>query len=327
MIETALKMGIAPRAEISHPDECDRYLDMGVKHFCIGTDVSILFNWFRDCGKAMNQLLKRDPPSSGPERQIRLQVVRHRPAEPYRHAKSCRQAEHRLVTRRYFLQLAGGEPRCGLPDCLRPRGRLREDALAEAIAKLEYLTLPEDFGTVERGNPLPYTHPGGEAARGRHDARDLEAGSDLRSRSARQIEAPALQGSRHRLDLGRPDEARRKARRAVPQGHDLQQRQQLRWAWVCGKACRCANVVWLAKPVENVRRVFYYGYHNDDPKQLFQSSLPIGRVLEDPPGEHPVILCYKLNGELLSGKRGGPVRMLVPEAYGFKSVKWLQRSC
>ena len=84
-------------------------------------------------------------------------------------------------------------------------------------------------------------------------------------------------------------------------------------------------VIWLARPIANLRRVFYYGYHNDDPKQLFRSSLPIGRVLEDPPGELPVILCYKLNGEFISGKRGGPVRMVVPEAYGFKSVKWLQR--
>ncbi|MSR58627.1 MAG: 2,4-dihydroxyhept-2-ene-1,7-dioic acid aldolase [Planctomycetaceae bacterium] len=65
VIETALKMGVAPRAEISHPDECARYFDMGVKHFCIGTDVSVLFNWFREAGKAMNQLLKREPPSSG----------------------------------------------------------------------------------------------------------------------------------------------------------------------------------------------------------------------------------------------------------------------
>jgi 4-hydroxy-2-oxoheptanedioate aldolase len=64
VIETALKMGIAPRAEISHPDECGRYLDMGVKHFCIGTDVSVLFNWFRDSGKAMNERLKREPPAS-----------------------------------------------------------------------------------------------------------------------------------------------------------------------------------------------------------------------------------------------------------------------
>jgi DMSO/TMAO reductase YedYZ molybdopterin-dependent catalytic subunit len=45
----------------------------------------------------------------------------------------------------------------------------------------------------------------------------------------------------------------------------------------------------------------------------------------DPPGEQPVILCYKLNNEWLTSKRGGPVRMLVPDAYGNKSVKWLQR--
>ena len=58
--ETALKMGIAPRAEISHPDEAERYLEMGVKHFCIGTDVSVLFNWFREAGGGMNKLLGRD---------------------------------------------------------------------------------------------------------------------------------------------------------------------------------------------------------------------------------------------------------------------------
>ena len=85
------------------------------------------------------------------------------------------------------------------------------------------------------------------------------------------------------------------------------------------------QVIWLARPAANIRRLFYYGYHNEDPKQRFQSSMPIGRVLEDPPGRHPVILCYKLNDKWLTPKRGGPVRMLVPDAYGNKSVKWLQR--
>ncbi len=36
-----------------------------------------------------------------------------------------------------------------------------------------------------------------------------------------------------------------------------------------------------------------------------------------------MILCYKLNGQFLSPERGGPVRVVVPEAYGFKSIKWL----
>jgi 4-hydroxy-2-oxoheptanedioate aldolase len=57
VIATALKKGIAPRAEIGHPGEAKKYLDLGVKHFCIGTDVSILFDWFRDAGRGMRELL------------------------------------------------------------------------------------------------------------------------------------------------------------------------------------------------------------------------------------------------------------------------------
>ena len=30
---------------------------MGVKHFCIGTDVSILYDWFKQQGGAMKELL------------------------------------------------------------------------------------------------------------------------------------------------------------------------------------------------------------------------------------------------------------------------------
>jgi hypothetical protein len=56
---------------------------------------------------------------------------------------------------------------------------------------------------------------------------------------------------------------------------------------------------------------------------MFRSSLPVGRVLEDVFGLPPVILCYKLNGQWLTPERGAPVRMAVPEAYGFKSIKWL----
>lgn len=83
------------------------------------------------------------------------------------------------------------------------------------------------------------------------------------------------------------------------------------------------EIIWLTQPKANLRRVFYFGYHNDDPKQMFRSSLSIDRVLEDPFDLPPVILCYKLNGRWLDSERGGPVRVVVPEAYGFKSIKWL----
>src|SRR5581483_11133274 len=65
VIETALKLGIAPRAEIGRPEEAKRYLDMGVKHFCIGTDVNILYDWFKRAGGEMCKALGRQPTSGG----------------------------------------------------------------------------------------------------------------------------------------------------------------------------------------------------------------------------------------------------------------------
>jgi len=70
VIETSLKMGKHPRAEISHPDQAKEYLDMGVKHFCIGSDVSILYDWFKRNGKEMGSLVGRSP-SDEPIRDFR----------------------------------------------------------------------------------------------------------------------------------------------------------------------------------------------------------------------------------------------------------------
>lgn len=57
VIETALAAGVQPRAEIGSPEEAQRYLEMGVRHFNIGSDMSILYRWFRANGKAMSELL------------------------------------------------------------------------------------------------------------------------------------------------------------------------------------------------------------------------------------------------------------------------------
>lgn len=81
----------------------------------------------------------------------------------------------------------------------------------------------------------------------------------------------------------------------------------------------------LSGPVEEARRLFYWGFHNNDPKQIFRSSLAMNQVLDAPPGDLPPFLAYKLNGEPIPLVRGGPVRMVVPWAHGFKSVKWLQK--
>jgi 2-keto-3-deoxy-L-rhamnonate aldolase RhmA len=57
VIETALKMGVQPRAEIGSPDQAKYYLDLGVRHFCIGTDVSILYNWWRTNGEELRRAI------------------------------------------------------------------------------------------------------------------------------------------------------------------------------------------------------------------------------------------------------------------------------
>lgn len=56
-IETALRLGVAPRAEIGSAEAARRYLDMGVKHFCIGTDLVILADWWRQHGEALQKLV------------------------------------------------------------------------------------------------------------------------------------------------------------------------------------------------------------------------------------------------------------------------------
>jgi hypothetical protein len=85
------------------------------------------------------------------------------------------------------------------------------------------------------------------------------------------------------------------------------------------------DVLALCGPLRNVRRIYYWGFHNSDPKQLFQSSLSYTQAMETAPGELPAFLAYRLNGEPIPLIRGGPVRMIIPWAHGFKSIKWLQR--
>ena len=56
-IETALKKGLHPRVELRDPSQAGKYLDMGVKHFCIGWDVTTLNAVWRKDGAAMHALI------------------------------------------------------------------------------------------------------------------------------------------------------------------------------------------------------------------------------------------------------------------------------
>jgi 2-keto-3-deoxy-L-rhamnonate aldolase RhmA len=58
VIEKSLQAGIQPRAEINHPDQARYYQDLGVKHFNLGVDLSILYNWWRENGNTMRKILE-----------------------------------------------------------------------------------------------------------------------------------------------------------------------------------------------------------------------------------------------------------------------------
>jgi DMSO/TMAO reductase YedYZ molybdopterin-dependent catalytic subunit len=186
----------------------------------------------------------------------------------------------------------------------------------------KFLTAANEFRDVSRGNPKPFTLKGEALTRARLTPQTwrLEIVSD----GSTKIEKPRQLEHSTALDLGTLLE--------------LGQRHGIKFL----KAMQCLNIaqplgqgLWegiplrevlrLAGKLNNIRRVYYWGFHNDDPKQLFQSSLGYNQVMETPPGDLPPFLAYRLNGEPISLLRGGPVRMIVPWAHGFKSIKWLQR--
>lgn len=57
VIETSHKLGIPARVEIRDASGAERYLEMGVKHFCVGWDVRVWHDWLTENGKAMRDLL------------------------------------------------------------------------------------------------------------------------------------------------------------------------------------------------------------------------------------------------------------------------------
>ena len=231
--------------------------------------------------------------------------------------------EHETLTRRFLLRCgaAGVAALCALPSI--SKADEQDPELEPALAKLEtWLTPQDDFRDVSRGRPIPHTLD---------EAKRKSVGL---TRDTWKLEVAADADSNTRI--GNPLTTANNTAFTFDDLMSLAEKRKVRFP----KVMTCLNlgrplgngiwegvplrdVLWLAKPTRNLRRVFFYGYHNDDPKQVFRSSLPVGRVLEDPFGLPPVILCYKLNGHWLTPERGAPVRIVVPEAYGFKNIKWL----
>lgn len=190
-----------------------------------------------------------------------------------------------------------------------------------------FLTPADKFRDVSRGNPKPHTLQGDALVQARltPETWRLEITADR---------TPAL---KDQAGLSKPLTLADGNALDLPGLLELGKKHEVRFL----KAMQCLNIptplgqgLWEGVPLRevlrlcgamrNVRRIYYWGFHNNDPKQLFQSSISYTQAMETPPGELPAFLAYRLNGEPIPLIRGGPVRMVIPWAHGFKSIKWLQ---
>jgi Oxidoreductase molybdopterin binding domain len=241
------------------------------------------------------------------------------------------------ITRRDFVRasstLAAAALASGLSDTVQAAESSAitvPSKFAGSILPHPFLTPANQFRDVSRGDPKPYALSDNALVQARLTPQTwrleitadetpdpavkemAKLGKPLKIGDGTALDMPAL------LELGRKHEVKfLKAMQCLniptPLGQGLWEGVPLR------------DVLRLCGPMRNVRRVYYWGFHNHDPKQLFQSSLSYTQALETPPGELPAFLAYRLNGQPIPLIRGGPVRMVIPWAHGFKSIKWLQR--
>jgi len=231
--------------------------------------------------------------------------------------------EHCQLTRRYFFNLGGAAAAAWTASPLAGADPAADPQLRKAIAQLEYLT-PVDRGFVlDKGKAGVAKLP---PERLREigllpETWSLDVVPDPASDSA--VEQPLSKALGNAVDWNGLMK--------------LAGKHAIRFLHVC--VCTNGNdpfhmtfwegvplreVIWLARPKANIRRVYYQSYHPGD-LPPFQGSLPLGQILETPPGQTPVVLAYKMNGQVIPASHGGPVRMIVPGTYGNKSIKWVQR--
>ena len=68
----------------------------------------------------------------------------------------------------------------------------------------------------------------------------------------------------------------------------------------------------LAKPKPEARHVMAHCYGG------YSTNVPLEVLMDD-----DVLLAYRHDGEPLAAEHGGPVRLVVPKRYGWKSAKWV----
>lgn len=227
-----------------------------------------------------------------------------------------------MPTRRHFLSTAASS--LALPS-------LMASTAKAATPKLHPILTPDlDFYDVSRGTPKPHSLVGNALIEARltPDTWRCEITADAFVEDPHTKVPATIQKSLTIADGNALD---------LPTLMELGKKHEVHFL----KAMQCLNIdtplgqgVWTGVPLRevlklcgkmsNVRRIYFWGYHNHDPKQVFKSSVSYTQCFETAPGDLPVFLAYRVNGEPLSLQRGGPVRMIVPWSHGYKSIKWLQ---
>lgn len=57
-IRVAQEYGVQPRCEIEKPEDAQYYMELGVKHFCLGDQVKILRSWWTENGRRLQAMVK-----------------------------------------------------------------------------------------------------------------------------------------------------------------------------------------------------------------------------------------------------------------------------
>src|SRR6202158_5088707 len=139
--------------------------------------------------------------------------------------------------------------------------------MAQPTDPKPFLTKPEEFRDVSRGNPPPHKLKGDDLVKARltpetwrleifsDGSAEMEKACKLDDNTA--IDLPALEAMGKKYGV-RFLKAMQCLNIAQPLGQGLWEGVPLR------------EVLKSVGKVKNIRRVYYYGFHNNDPKQLFQ---------------------------------------------------------
>ena len=59
VIKIAIEMGVTPRPSIGSPEQVAQYMELGVKHFCMGNDLINLYSWVNKNFEELRRLVEK----------------------------------------------------------------------------------------------------------------------------------------------------------------------------------------------------------------------------------------------------------------------------